>query len=207
MTDNTITDEKSGIRNPVPRVHMKIAQAKSLYEEFGDDFRQDMDSLVRLFRENGVEGALDNGNYLHALSLTDLMFRHTDQSLRMLTGNAGDGFLTCLSHSFVSMLQRIKDRGGKAKIVFLNSDPFGEEFRKIQDKFQGTLEVIRATAPGALEHYIVCDDDMVRDEEKHGELSECSSASEIKAKVYFRNKTMAKVFSLKFNQLWNKLSK
>jgi len=184
---------------------MKISDAKAIFRDYHADFRPDIESLVHLFRATNVKAALDNSNYLHALSLTELMFQHTQKSFCMLTGAAADGFLSCLQDGFVAMLRRIKDAGGKARIILVKEN--GGTSTILQDlkgTFPDTLEVITVVPSEGfrMKHFIVCDDDMVRDEELHPPLTDEASANLVQAKVFFKNKTIAKAFNTKFSTFW-----
>lgn len=72
---------------------MTIADAIDLFQEYGDEFRPDAESLVRVLRRANVSQPLENSNYLHALELTDLMMRNSHRSFDMVTGSAVDQFL------------------------------------------------------------------------------------------------------------------
>ena len=188
---------------------MTIGVCQGLFKKYSDEFLPDHEDLVRLFRRHRLDHAIHNENYLHALSLTDLLFQHTNRSFRMLTGSAGDGFLTCLRDSFVAMLRRLRNSKNKARVIVVNDStakpqPFLGEF----DEFKDTLTVIQAesTSDARIAHFIVGDDDMVRDEAIHSPLTKDSNANEIKADVYFANKIEADIFSRKFDIYWNGLS-
>jgi len=185
---------------------MTIGVCKKLFEQYSDGFLPDQENLVQLFRRHRLDHAIHNENYLHALSLTDLMFQHTKYSFCMLTGSAGDGFLACLRDSFVAMLRRIRNSKGEARVIVVNGST--TEFQPFLDEFPDTLTVIQAeSASGAqIAHFIVGDDDMVRDEEIHSPLTKNSNANEIKADVYFANKIEADMFSRKFDIYWNGLN-
>jgi len=72
---------------------MKIKDAKDIYLKHGLSLQPDFEALAVVFRKCDIEAPIANSNYLHALSLTDLMFRHADHSLEMVTGGCGDGFI------------------------------------------------------------------------------------------------------------------
>jgi len=183
---------------------MNIDDATRLYKEFGQSLNPDFESLAGMFRQLSIEAPLSNSNYLHALSLTDLLFKHTDTSLSMVTGGTGDGFIGTLKGSFCAMLKRIKARKGKARVIVLDGETkLLREWE--QGEFAGTLEIAVATVrPNAeVRHFIVGDDDMVRDEEPHDALTGASDANKVRANVYFKNKAIARVFSSRFEAMWD----
>lgn len=189
-----------------PPKQMKIKDAKELFASYRKAFQPDYEALVKLFRLHGIPFPVDNSNYLHALSFTDLMFHHTDSSLRMLTGSLTGGVPDCLRDSFEEMLARINKRGGAARIIEVDGD---RPYSQVSDsETRGRLQVLRGVpSEGArLAHFIVCDNDMVREEEPHAKLTDDSDANEVKAKVYFSNKTKAVTFSARFDAMWRKLS-
>ena len=53
---------------------------------------------------------------------------------------------------------------------------------------------------------MVCDSDMVRDEAPHEPLAENNDANLIKANVYFHNRAIAEMFTLRFDQTWEFLA-
>lgn len=193
----------------VPNPQMTINEAKQFFARFKDDLRPDVEALVSLFRDSEIDAPLANGNFLHALSLTELMIDHTRQSFSMLTGGSGDGFLSCLKDNLRRMLARVRSVGGQARIIVINGDRDPSAcMTELQREFAGTLEVKTVfAAPGTnITHFIVCDDDMVRDEEPHPPLSDVASANLIKAKVFFRNRPKAKAFAFRFNSIWQALT-
>lgn len=215
MVDNTNTkkvraDNASSPDLEATNMHSKtmtVSEAKKVFGDFGLHMRGEFESIVTVFREHGICDAVSNSSYLHALILTDLMFRHTSHSFSMVTGCAGDGFLTSLSNSFRKMLFRIKDARGTARIVFLDKpEPKNQCFDNLRKEFAGTLSCISALSSGKVSHFMVCDQDMVRDEDLHKPLTPDSSAHLIKARVYFRNKPKASAFSMRFDSLWNALT-
>lgn len=184
---------------------MRVSDATRIFCNFGDDFRDDVESLVSLIRSCDLKVALHNSNYLHALQLTQLMFDHTDHSFCMLTGDAADGFLKCLQSSFRKMLERIAIRGGKARMIVLSEGQASDStLKEHRLRFEGVFDYLTVRKPSTvkLRHFIVCDNEMVRDEELHEPLNQESSANEVKAKVHFKNENVAKVFTMKFDSLW-----
>ncbi len=188
------------------KIVMTVADAQRIFSQYTNDFLEEQEHFVDLLRKNHIEQAISNSNYLHALTLTDLMFRHTDRSFRMLTGFEGDGFLKCLCKSFKSMLTRIQERGGKARIILVDGD--ATDLQSIREEFKDTLEVVEAVpsnSESSIAHFLVCDTDMVRDEKPHKKLAEGGNANQIHAEVYFANRFKGGTFSRKFDLIWEKL--
>lgn len=186
---------------------MNIEQARDVYQKFGSALNPDFEEWAKVFRRLAIEEPISNSNFLHALSLTDLMFCHTSRSLDMVTGDLGDGFVQCLQASFTKMLDRIRAAGGKARIIVIDGD--AKLLRQMASGvYRGVLEVAEATLrPDAVvRHFIVGDDDMVRDEEPHAPLTNTTDANVVRADVYFHNKSMARVFSSRFGAMWSALS-
>lgn len=182
---------------------MSIRKAKELFSEFGDDFVSELENVAHVFRDAHVRQPLPNGNFLHALCLTRVMLQHTTNSFKMLTGGAGDGFLSCLSGDFREMLQRIRSNHGKAKIIVLGEhDGDSKILAELVEEFGDCLKVAYATSKEPVRHYIIADTDMVRDEHLHEPLTEESDADSVIADVYFRNSAIADVFKDRFKRQW-----
>lgn len=200
MSDQTLADDTELNGGPSS---MKISDAKNVFHLFGPSLQQDFEDLARLFRTHGIGLPIANSNYLHALSTIALMFRHTDHSLQMVTGSAREGLPQCLHPIFRNMLSRIKKNDGKARVVVVDTD--ADDLESLAKDFPDTLHVARGRIPpGArLTHFIVCDDDMVRDEKYHPKLEDDSDANVIKADVYFSNPDVASMLSRKFEAIWD----
>jgi hypothetical protein len=187
-------------------VGMNIRQAKEFFQKYQNDLEPDYANLVRLFRKQGIDEAIPNSNYLHALGLIDGMFSETSRSLRMLTGNASEAVPSLLFGPFEKMLLRIKKNGGSAKVIVVDGSASGLD--PLKGKYPDTLDVALGTATkgSRISHFIVCDSDLVREEEYHVPLNDDSSADLIKAKVYCANKGKATALSLLFDGIWKKLT-
>jgi len=185
---------------------MKIKDAKEIYIKHGLSLQPDFEALAVVFRKCDIEAPIANSNYLHALSLTDLMFRHADHSLEMVTGGCGDGFIGGLKKSFLAMLEKIRKVEGKARIIVIDGET--ENLKTwANDEYKDVLELVEATANEGviIPHFIVCDKDMVRDEEKHGPLDDDTDANKVRADVFFNNHSKARVFTTRFNAMWEAL--
>jgi len=73
--------------------------------------------------------------------------------------------------------------------------------------YKDVLQIVSATTKddAIIPHFIVCDNDMVRDEEPHGPLDDNTNANEVCAEVFFNNHSKARVFSSRFNAMWDAL--
>jgi hypothetical protein len=185
---------------------MNIAKAKRIFQDCGPDLVREYDSIVKFCRENKVSAPLANGNFMHALTLTELLFGHTDNSLRMLTGGHGDGFIACLKSTFVAMLNRLRRNNGKARIVVVNGDRESALLNRLRADYPNTLDVKHGSATTPIAHFIVGDSEMVRDEKPHPELDDSSDANLIKADVYFHSPAIASLFEDRFDSIWDRLS-
>jgi 2-phospho-L-lactate transferase/gluconeogenesis factor (CofD/UPF0052 family) len=104
------------------------------------------------------------------------------------------------------MLQRLKTNGGKARIILVNSESRGP-LDALKAKYPESLDFAEATASedNKIRHFIVSDNDMVRDEEPHQKLNDLQSAEVIQAKVYFKNESKAAAMSQEFDAIWRHL--
>jgi hypothetical protein len=187
---------------------MTIARAKQLFVQFRKSLEPDYASVMQLLRQTNTTSPIENSNYLHALSLADLMFCNTSRSLRMLTGSSTEALPNALYDSFAQMISRIKENRGSAKVIVVNGNSRDlTHFEQLQEEYKGTLEFAEGrAAPGArVTHFIVCDSDMVRDEDYHPDLDENSSADLVTAKVYFANKAKADLLTRFFDRIWSAL--
>lgn len=142
---------------------LTIEGAEQLYTKYGKLFYSDSFYLYELFKNNGYEKGVRNDNYINALALTDLMFRKTNHSIRMLTGLGGDGFIETLIGSFKEMLQRIKKTGGQAKIIVVGSEE-PKNLMTLKKEYDILKVKTEASQRKDIRHYIVADSRMLRDE-------------------------------------------
>ena len=192
---------------------LKISDVQRLFSDHGAELLGDYRSVVTMIRKHKIDSPLENSNYLHALQLTQLMLEHTSQQFRMLTGGMLDGFIGTLAPHFESMLQRIKSscRDGNtafARVILVTSGGVPVDcpvLDELQSRYDGVLDVSFVSVPedAGIRHFIVGDNDMVRDEEEHDQLSLESDASMVRAKVSFFAPAKAKVFARKFDSYWD----
>ena len=153
--------------------------------------------------DRNIKTEFDNDSYPDAVTLTDIMFRRSIHNIRILTGPQGDGFLKLLRDSFVGALARIKENGGKIKVIVLNHpNKCLDELQKI---YPETLEVIPAQSSILVKHFTVCDSRMARMEEVHDVIDDNTPITAIKARVCFNDPTQAKCLEDTFDQIWNRL--
>ena len=166
------------------------------------------DDLATFARRNDSD-SFNNDSYVDAVLLTRYMFNHTNESLCMLTGHGGEiEFLETIKKSFVNMLARIREAGQCARIIFLADHV--PDFVKNGDfkPFWGTtLKCCTGRVVGGkpIQHYIVCDSNMVRIEEPHKEITKDSPINVIKAKMYFDSKVIATAHKNAFDSIWGRL--
>jgi len=182
--------------------NLTIQQAQSFYAHAGN-YRIFRDLLQRTV-SSPTRIEFDNDSYLDALFLTELMFDRTRREMRILSGPAGDGFLSTLAAPFEVALQRVSEAKGFIRIILLSKEvpPFLEEIRK---RFADVLFISLAQAANPVKHFIVCDSQIARLEEEHGELKPDTLASEIKAKVYLNAPEKAVWLEKFFDSVWAKL--
>ncbi len=146
--------------------------------------------------------AYPNDSYGDALRLTEVMLRHTHRQFVILTGGACGGFYITLLDPLRDALNRIRDSGGKGRMIIL-SETYPEWLRALAEDYKGTLEIASANPSLPKKHFIVCDSTMVREEELHGELTLSSKADLIKAKVHFNNPAKGNELEGMFDSLWS----
>ncbi len=186
---------------------MTIKQAKDLYEEFTPYFIADPMAIEELLVESDVRRPVRNHNYLDALKLTDLMYRGTSKSLCMLTGRGADGFLDSLRDSFTALLDRVKNAGGKVRILVLG--PKNNAFQAdLREKYPDTLKIAfgHTDKPDDVRHFIVSDERSVREETPHKELNDYDDAGMICADVYPQNTVKARLLTDEFDQHWERVT-
>ena len=182
---------------------MNIREAQDLYSQLGEFIRGDTSNIAK-----GIgSSCLNNDTYFNALEYTDLMFYQTLSDIRMFSGGDGDGFLSTLRSTFERALAKIDAAKGFARIILISNaiPPF---LKEIQADHPKALEIIPVQVKDNvdLSHYIVCDDNMLRDEKPHSNLTPETDIGEIRASVYFDNKVKAKSFIEKFDELWRFLN-
>lgn len=184
---------------------MNIRTAKQLFNDYGDDFVSELEKVATVFRSAHLRDPLPNGNFLHALCLTRMMLRHTSKKFLMVTGGAGGGFIGCLLGDFRKMLLRVKKNKGEAKVIVVDNNSSEDTvFSQLQNEFPSCLKVAYAYSEAPIRHYLVADNDMVRDEELHDPLTDDTNADAVVADVYFRNPNIADLFAGRFRRQWEK---
>lgn len=193
-----------GTERPDPNSVMTIGQAISRYEmERETSSSPALRAIINDLINRNIKTEFSNDSYPDAIALTDAMFSRSTQSIRMLTGAMGDGFLKVLKESFIKALDRIKMNGGRVRIVVLGKT--SECLDELQKKYSGTLEVVPAQTTGQVKHFTVCDSRMARLEEVHGELTDQTPITEVKARVYFNDPVQSKMLEDVFDNIWNRL--
>jgi len=183
---------------------MSICTAREFYRKHASAVNMDEIDLVDMFRKIGWKNGLNNDNYVHALFLTDLMFRNTFTSMSILAGAGADDFLRCLSKSFEALLDRLKKWSeGLVRIVIVDGEK-GDYLNWLSRRYEGTLSVKCAqSAPTVrIGHFIFNDSGMLRKEQYHDPLDDESSAGEVKAKVYLNNPTESRIMWDVFDTVW-----
>ena len=168
------------------------------------------DDLATFARRNDSD-SFNNDSYIDAVLLTRYMFNHTNESLCMLTGHGGEiDFLKTIEKSFARMLERIREAGHSARIVFLADHIPGFIKEGIFKPFweDKTLKCCTGRVVGdkPVQHYIVCDSNMIRIEEPHAGITKDSPINIIKAKMYFDSKALASAHRNVFDRMWNRLT-
>ena len=162
--------------------------------------------LITLLIDTGFDKPFQNDSYFDALVLTDVMFRRSKQSVEILTGPALDGFLCELKESFIELLKRLKEVGGKVRIIVLcDKKPEQLKTLELMRQFPDTLNIAFGTQTKPLQHFIVCDSRIVRVENIHEPITKSTRADEIKAEVYFNDPQKARTLKTFFNAVWTTL--
>ena len=179
-----------------------VGDAIAAYKKEGKDsvspaFR----SIIRGMIETNTKTEFANDSYFDALYLTDVMFGRAEQSVRLLTGPGLDKFLEALEKPFRDLLERLTKTGGFVRVVMLGST-MPANLLALCKEFNKVLTIHRASTKEQLKHFIVCDSRMARLEEPHGDITESSLATEIKARVYFNDPVKAEVFEKYFDTIW-----
>jgi hypothetical protein len=190
---------------PEEQVHeMTIEKATALYEEYGSSLQSEIDQWIEFVQRAKIESPLSNGNYFHALQLTEGMLRRTCYRFLMLTGQGADNFVRSLRDAVRGMMRRIDANQGDARIIIANGK--GDELRELAAEFPRTLLVREVSiTDGPISHFIVGDYDMVRQEEPHPPLEGKMLADVIKASMYFANPTKVRLFTEWFNKGWEQI--
>lgn len=162
--------------------------------------------LIALLINAGISHPFCNSSYFHALLLTEQMLNRTHSHIRILTGKACGRFYATLLGHLTETLQRIRDNGGSVKMIVCADECPGWLKRLSQD-FSGTFEIALGDSEDSVPHFIVCDAQIVRCEEPHGDLGQGSSASEIRAEVIFDAPAKGAELERSFDLLWNRANK
>jgi hypothetical protein len=178
---------------------------KAYREKRSEAVHPDFRNLVEALRKSGYSGEISNHDYLDALFLTDLMFKDTRQTLRILCGSAVNDFIEVLNDSFESALKKIMVNSGQAKVIlFSNSVPM--VIKQFQEKYN-ILKVFLARSPKPMKHFIVCDSRMLRLEEIHEPLKSNTPSNAVNAAVYFNNGPKSRLAENMFESVWQYLEK
>lgn len=180
---------------------MTVAEAKKRFRESREQtsgFRK----LTQLLIHSRFTEPFYNDSYLDALVLTEAMFEASNESICILCGKAGDGFISDLAPVFEAALERIKMSGGLVRVILLDNG-HAKTLTALMERFPETLRIASASSTKEINHFIVCDGRMLRIEEIHAPLTEQSRADEVKARVYFNNPSRANMMTATFNTIWN----
>ncbi len=181
-----------------------LADVQRDYAKTKDETRSEWASIVDMIREYRVDKPIKNTTYEHALQLTDQMLLNTKHHYRMVTGGYGDHFIETLCESFHAMLRRLRANNGKAQIIIANTKDRPRCLSVLAEEFSDVLEIAYVRAnKGSLSHFIVCDDDMVRDENPHDPFTSEDKAERVHADVYFSSKARAGTFTTIFDSIWD----
>ncbi len=185
---------------------MNIGDAKHIFKDWASSLSPDNDLLIKTHKATNPEVGLSNNNYLHALFYTDYMFRHSQRTIRMLSGDEGDGFLSLLKSSFETALERIKKRAGFVQLILVDSE-VSQFLSSLKTRYQDTLKIIPATTREGrpVSHMIICDEHMLREEQPHVRLDDKTDAGEVKAQVYFNSTVKTRLAIKSFDDIWKSL--
>ena len=194
---------------PTGQVALNIGQVIKLYREHGHQYYgAALHEAMLQFADKEVNEPLNNDSYADALFLTDIMLQKTFHNLDVLTGRCVGQFFSVLKDSFVEALKRIKNLGGRARFILVDTDSvMPAVFEELRNEGYPILVTFAKTVGDAkVSHYIIADEKMLRDEEYHGEISEESAASDIRAKVYLNSPIYARAKQVRFDSVWDKLN-
>lgn len=181
---------------------MTIDEALSQYKTSAEGFDSSaLREVINQLIDDNVKTDFENDSYLDALILTDVMFRRSNSSVRLLTGPGLDGFLGALQSTFVKTLERLSKSGGTVKILLLSKD-IPAWLSDLSEKFKNTVTIRRATATKPINHFIVCDSKMSRQEDVHPPITGASDVTAIKARVSFNETGKAEVLENHFDAMW-----
>lgn len=196
----------------IPSPTKTIGQVQKEFEEQGENsvhlgFRNAVEAMLR----DGFTGSFSNDCYSNALVLSQKMLSGVNRDLRVLSGNEGDSFFKLLQPYLKEALDRIKIAGGKARFILVNdtNEPAREPatLMRLAGEYPEVLEIVQALCAQPVAHFMVADDNMIRVEEKHGVLTPESLETEIRAKVFFDEKPVAKGYINLFEKIWITLKK
>lgn len=188
---------------------MKIGEVEKLYEEKGaEEVDQDYRDLVDAFRRLELKEPIPNSDYLHGLYLTDLMFKTTNRSIRILSGTGQSNWLEVLRDSLSKAVARIKARGQFLKAIFVGEGGPPKGILKLQEMFgTETVQFVIAKTSKPFNHFIACDSRKLRLEDIHEPITPQMDSSEIVASVYLNNPAKTKSKEEDFDYIWDYLEK
>jgi len=187
---------------------MTVDDAKNVYLDYGNALEEFYTTVYQKLISHQRTVELPNSNYLHALQLTTLMLRNTSKNICMLGGSTTDNFMSILEKEFRKALVRLRELGGKARIIALNAADNSKVMSKLAADFPDTLSVMFGFANDETKigHFMVADD-MVRVEEPHKKLTPETPANTVKARVIFNSESQVKIYSEQFDSIWRLLTR
>lgn len=187
---------------------LTIRDAQQLFNCYSSELVAGYDELLASIMIEDVPRDMiaANDSYLSSLILVAAMLRRSKTSMRVLIGGGVDLFFKMIKDDFVRCLERFAKTRGFVKIIVVDSTK--EDFlEELAVKYPNVLSILYATTRQPVNHFIVCDSSMVRDEEPHKALSIDMETNVIKAKIYFNNKEKARVTTEFFDGIWDQLEK
>lgn len=183
---------------------MTIRDAKIRYRQSCSE-AEGYRKLIALVIDWGFDHSLNNDSYYDALVLTEAMFSHSKSSIKLITGSAADGFISELQLPFVKAIERVRAANGKVQMIIFGNE-VTPSVMEIANKYPDTFQAAAVNPSSPIRHFIVCDSKMLRHEELHGDLTDETSAHEIKAEVNFNNPRKAKMLETFFDAMWAAIS-
>ena len=184
---------------------MNIAQAVKEYQDAcGDKDNPPFYGILLQLIERAYEEPLNNDSYFDALCLTHVMLDRSLFDVCILTGGGAEAFCNTLQRPFLAAAERLKQLGGKIRMIILNHDMPVQFLDEAKKKYPDVFDFILAKGPSGVRHFMVCDSRMLRLEEAHEKISIVSLASTIHAQVYFNNPQLAKNQHALFDAVWDR---
>ncbi len=172
--------------------------------------------MVDKYLEEKATVVFANSNVSHASYIIQRMLESAEKEVCILSGTFNDVFYQGaeVKKAFQVAAKSIYKNGGSIRVITADepdTKDLRQLFKEVNESAGGKdvvkyISAINGGKPEDIQHFIVVDKLMYREEERHPLLKEPLEQAKIKAEVCFNAKEKASFLASSFNSIWERLS-